>query len=71
MIKVKNLRGNEFLINAELIEKIESNPDTQVVMMNTHRYYVQNTPDELAELVINYRGACRAACAVLLSEKED
>jgi uncharacterized protein YlzI (FlbEa/FlbD family) len=70
VIKVKDLRGNEFIINAELIEKVENNPDTQVVLTNSHRYYVQNTLDELAELVISYRGACRAACAVLLQKQE-
>jgi uncharacterized protein YlzI (FlbEa/FlbD family) len=71
VIKVKDLRGNEFIINAELIEKIENNPETQVIMTNTHRYYVQNTLDELAELVVAYRGACRAACAVFLQKREE
>ncbi len=71
MIKVKDLRGNEFIINADLIEKIENNPDTQVVMTNSHRYYVQNTQDELAEMVISYHGACRAACAVFLQKRKE
>lgn len=71
MIKVKDLRGNEILINAELIEKVENNPDTQVVMSNSHRYYVQNSLDELAQLVIQYRGACSAACAALLQKQEE
>lgn len=64
MIKLTNLRGAEQVINAELIEKVEMNPDTQVVLTNGHRYYVQETLDSIIERVIAYKGSCLAACKI-------
>jgi flagellar protein FlbD len=59
MIKVTDLHGGEFLLNAELIEKVELNPDTQVLLQNGHRYYVRESLDEIKEQVIQYRATCR------------
>jgi len=63
MIKVTDLHGVEYLLNAEQIEKVEQNPDTQVVLLNGHRYYVRESLDELKERVVQYRLACRARSA--------
>ena len=67
MIELTDLHGNEFVINAELIEKVENNPDTQVMLSNGHRYYVKNTLAEIAERVIGYRGACLGSAEMWLS----
>jgi flagellar protein FlbD len=58
MIKVTDLHGVEYLLNAEQIEKVEQNPDTQIMLLNTHRYYVRETLDEVLERVIEYRLEC-------------
>lgn len=70
MIELSDLRGQKFMINAELIEKVENNPDTQVALTNGHRYYVKDTIAEIAALVIRYRGACRGAAEVWLQEQK-
>lgn len=71
MIKVTDLRGMEYVINAELIEKVENNPDTQLVLVNGHRYYIRETLDEVVERVKEYRSACMAARQTLLDAQEE
>ncbi|MGM0640112.1 MAG: flagellar FlbD family protein [Thermotogota bacterium] len=55
MINVSKLNGNEFIINCEQIEKIESHPDTTITMMNGHVYIVQQSLEEIRERVIEYK----------------
>lgn len=72
MIEVSDLRGHKFVINADLIEKVENNPDTQVVLTNGHRYYVKNAVQEVVDLAIGYHGACRGAASLWLrGQKEE
>lgn len=61
MIKLTDLHGVEYLLNPEQIEKVEKNPDTQILLLNGHRYYVRETLDEIVQRVVAYRAACRAA----------
>ena len=71
MIELLDLRGNEFVVNAELIEKVENNPDTQIVLSNGHRYYVKNTIPEIVDLVVCYHGACQGAATLWLQQEQD
>ncbi len=66
MIKVTDLHEVEYLLNPEQIEKVEQNPDTQILLLNGHRYYVRDSIDEILERVIEYRAAYRAAAQKLL-----
>ena len=68
MVKVTDLHGVEYLLNAEQIEKVEQNPDTQIVLLNGHRFYVRESLDELVEKVVAYRAAYRAAAQKLTEE---
>lgn len=69
MIKVTDLHGVEYLLNPEQIEKVERNPDTQIMLLNGHRYYVRETLEDLVERVVDYRAAYRAAAATILAER--
>ena len=72
MITVTDLHGNEYLLNADHIEKVEHNPDTQVVMLNGHRYYIRETFEEIATRVVDFRAICQArAATVVLVEKTE
>ncbi len=55
MIAVTDLHGRSIVVNAELIESVQANPDTQIVLLNGHRYYVRESPDEVVRRVIAYR----------------
>ena len=58
MIRVTELHGKGRYINADMIEFIESNPETQLVMTNGRRIFVQETPEEIIGMVIAYKQRC-------------
>ena len=55
MIQVTRLDGREMLLNPELLESIESTPETVVTLSNGRKLVVRESPQELAERVTNYR----------------
>jgi flagellar protein FlbD len=59
MIQVTTLHGKELYINAELIERIEVTPDTQIVLVGGRHFYVSEAPEVVAARVIDYRRASR------------
>lgn len=70
MIKVTDLHGSEYLLNSEQIEKVEQNPDTQIMLLNGHRYYVRESIDEIVAQVVQYRADCHKT-KISRSAKED
>ncbi len=55
MIKVNRLNGKPFFLNAEMIETIESKPDTMIALFNGRKYIVRETKEEVVEKVIAYK----------------
>lgn len=57
MIKVTRLRAPEpdLYLNAELIEAVESIPDTVITLTTGRKLVVQEAPEAVAELVIAYK----------------
>lgn len=55
MISVTRLNGQPFVLNAELIRTIESNPDTVVTLIGGEKLIVKEQPDEIIRKVIDYR----------------
>ncbi|WCL49605.1 flagellar FlbD family protein [Leptospira sp. GIMC2001] len=54
MIIVHRLKGEEFVINANLIETIEANPDTVVTLTTERKFVIKETVQELIQLVKDY-----------------
>ena len=55
MIKLSRLNGFEIVVNAELIEWIESNPDTTITLATGSKVIVRNSVDEVIEKISVYR----------------
>ena len=57
LIKVTRLRAKEpeLVINAELIETVEANPDTVITLTTGNRIIVKEDPDEIIRRVVAYR----------------
>lgn len=55
MIKVTRLNGHSYYINAELIETIETTPDTVISLVNGKKYVVQENLNEIIEQIVDYR----------------
>ena len=57
MILVTRLDGSQFYVNAELIQSVESKPDTHLVLVNGHSYVVRERDHDVAAAILEYRRA--------------
>jgi len=57
MIKVTRFKGNEVILNAELIELIEQTPDTVITLTNGQKMLVNEQPEEIVRRVMQYKRA--------------
>lgn len=55
MIKLTKLNDSTFVLNCELIETIESTPDTVITLNNGKKYVVTENIDEVIEKVMQYK----------------
>ncbi|MEX2213107.1 MAG: flagellar FlbD family protein [Phycisphaeraceae bacterium] len=59
MITVTRLNGQKFVINAELIRTVESNPDTTVRLINGDQFIVKESMEDVVKLAIQYGQSLR------------
>jgi flagellar protein FlbD len=57
MIKLTRLGGEHFILNADLIQYVESRPDTFVTLTTGERVVVVETMDEVLRRAIAYQQA--------------
>ncbi|MFC2061811.1 flagellar FlbD family protein [Elusimicrobiota bacterium] len=55
MINLTRMNGEKIVLNAELIEIVESRPDTLITLTTGNRILVKETIDEIVEKVEEYR----------------
>jgi flagellar protein FlbD len=55
MIALRKINGSEFILNADLIESIESTPDTMISLTSGKKYIVQNKVDDIVRKTIKYK----------------
>jgi len=56
MIKLTRLNDTEFVLNCELVETVESTPDTVISTINGKKLVVKESVEEVVEKVIKYKG---------------
>jgi flagellar protein FlbD len=54
MIEVVGINGEEFLINAALIEKIEFIPETKITLTTGKYYLVKDTKEQILNEIITF-----------------
>ena len=63
MIKLMKFNSDskkgEFILNAELIQTIESTPDTVITLVNEKKFIVEEAADEVVRRVMKYRRALK------------
>ena len=59
MITVTRLNGKKFVVNAELIRTVESNPDTTITLINGDHMIVRESLDEIIERAVQYGRSLR------------
>jgi flagellar protein FlbD len=59
MIKVTKLNGRELVVNADLIEFIESTPDTLISLTTGRKIMVLEDLDDVIRMAVSYRSKAR------------
>lgn len=57
MILVHRLRGEAVWLNPDLIESVESTPDTVITLVDGRRAVVSDTVDEVVERLMTFRAS--------------
>jgi flagellar protein FlbD len=57
VIEVTRLNAKKYLLNAELVVKVEATPDTVISLANGDKLVVRDTCDEIVSRMIAYRRA--------------
>jgi len=69
MIRLTRLSGSEFVLNSDLIEKVDSTPDTLISLVDGKKYIVLESLEEIIDLVMTFRAGV-IALSGRLSEGE-
>ncbi len=65
MIAVHRLRGEPMFLNADLVESIEATPDTVLTLVDGRRIVVADSPEEVAERIVEFRASVLVSAAEL------
>lgn len=68
MIKVSRLNGENFVVNCNLIEMVEANPDTVISLTTGHKLVVRESIDEIINKVIDYNAQISSCIKIIKSE---
>jgi len=55
LIKLTGIDNKEFILNADVIERIDELPQSVITLTNTRKYIVTETAEEILEKVIEFR----------------
>ena len=55
MIQVSRLDGTNFFLNSDLIETIESTPDTVVTLTSQKKLIIRESPREIIDSLVAFR----------------
>ena len=69
MIRVTRMNNHSILLNSDLIEQIETVPDTTIALTTGQRLFVRETVDEILERIIEFRR--RISAGVQLGNTND
>ena len=60
MIRLTRLNGEPFVLNAELIQRVEGHPDTVITLLDDTKYVVTQTVDQVVREIRDYRASIQA-----------
>jgi flagellar protein FlbD len=55
MVRLTRMTGAQFALNPDLIERVDSTPDTVIALVDGTRYLVSETLDEVVAAVVGFR----------------
>ena len=66
MIRLSRLKGEPLVLNSDLIEHIETTPDTVITLTTGQKVMVQEAPEEIVARVIDFRRQIQAPDVAML-----
>ena len=67
MIKITRLNGASFVLNPDLLERLEAHPDTVVHLVSGETYIVKETIADIISMIRSYRSSLIAEALVASS----
>jgi len=71
MIVVTRLNGPRFAVNPDLLQRVESTPDTILTLIDGTKYIVAESLEAVTELVVQYRARVVSATLALATLPAD
>jgi len=71
MISLHRLNKDEFILNSDLIETIESTPDTLITLTTGKKLIVRDGIGEAVEKIVKFRQLCNSTVRVLTEPKNE
>ena len=68
MIHLHRIKGEELVLNADLIELIEATPDTVITLIDGRKIVVQESPDAVVDAVRRFRAGVLASAEAIRSQ---
>ncbi len=70
MINITKLNGKEITLNSDLIEYIESTPDTTITMTTGKKIIAKESINEIIEKIISYKQIINNSGKVIIDDKK-
>lgn len=67
MIKITRLNGASFVLNPDLLERLEAHPDTVVHLVSGETYIVKESIADIVSMIRSYRSSLIAEALVASS----
>ena len=55
MLEVTRLNGQKIVINCDLIEYIDANPDTTITLTTTNKFVVKESIEQVIDKIVEYK----------------
>ena len=55
MLEVTRLNGQKVVINCDLIEYIDANPDTTITLTTSNKFVVKENVEEVIDKIVKYK----------------
>ena len=65
MIRLTRLNGEHFVLNAELIQRVEGHPDTVITLVDDTKYVVVEAVDQVVREIRDYRASIQAVAFLM------
>ncbi len=55
MVQLTRLNGQPIMVNADLIESVETTPDTVITLVSGNKLIVRNSMEEIQERIVAFK----------------